>query len=248
MLVAHRGASGHAPENTLAAFRLALEMGADGIELDVHMSRDGEIVVMHDATLNRTTGRRGRVGRKTLWELKALDAGHWFNRSFPEKARAEYEGERIPTLDEVMAMIGRRTRLYIEIKNPRLYPETLGTELLRLVRYHRLRGNVIFLSFDRRFLRKIRTLDDSIPTLLLVSRTLKDPVKSAATLGVGSLGLMYRLAGRPLIAKARKAGLGVIVWTVNGVEDLRRMINSDVDAIVTNYPDRFRTILHEFRN
>ncbi len=239
LLVAHRGASGHAPENTIAAFQLALDTNVDGIELDVHMALDGSIVVIHDSTVDRTTNGKGRVGKMTLEQLKSVDAGSWFNAAFPQKARSGYEGQRIPTLSEVMELVRGRARLYIEMKSPDLYPDSLQPELLRIVRLHEMEHDVVFLSFNRRALRKMRHLDAGIPTALLISRLVGDPVKAAVSLGAGT-AVSYKLLAPTLVRKIRSAGLGLITWTVDNSEDIARMIDAGVDAIITNYPDRMR--------
>lgn len=231
LLVAHRGASGHAPENTIAAFRLALEMKVDGIELDVHMSRDGSIVVIHDSTVDRTTNGKGRIGAMTLAELRSLDAGSWFN--------AEYAGERIPTLDEVLALVQGRAQLLIEMKDPDFYPDSLESELLSLVRRHRMQDHVCFLSFNRRALREMRELDDTIPTALLTSNTRGDPVKAARSLHASGLAVQHRRLTLALAEKALSADLSLIAWTVDDPKDMARMIKAGVSAIITNYPDRF---------
>jgi len=239
LLVAHRGASGSAPENTMAAFRLALEMKVHGIELDVHMSRDGAIVVIHDSRVDRTSNGRGKVGAMTLPELQSLDAGSWFNAAFPQRARPEYACQRIPTLNEVMQLVRNQIRLYIEIKDPDLYPDSLESELLSIVRQHGMQEHVIFLSFNRGALRKMRELDSAIPTALLVSRPAIDPVKAALSLHANGLAVLHSLITPALATKTLRAGLSLIAWTVDKPKDLSRMMAAQVNSIITNYPGRF---------
>lgn len=239
LLVAHRGASGYAPENTMAAFRLALEMKVDGIELDVHMARDGSIVVIHDLTVDRTSNGRGRVGAMTLPELQSLDAGSWFNAAFPKKARPEYAGQQIPTLHEVIELVRNRARLYIEMKDPDLYPDSLESELLSIVRQHEMQDRVVFLSFNQRALRRMRELDPAIPIALLTSRLTGDPVKSALSLHASGLAVLHKRLTPALVEKVLGSGLSLIAWTVDSPKDLGRMIEAQVNSIITNYPDRF---------
>jgi glycerophosphoryl diester phosphodiesterase len=241
LLVAHRGASGHAPENTMAAFQLALEMKVDGIELDVHMSRDGSIVVIHDSTVNRTTNGRGRISARTLPELRSLDAGSWFNIAFPEKARREYAGQQIPTLDNVLELVQDRARLFIEMKDPHRYPDSLESKLLYMVRRHRMQDRVIFLSFDQRALRKMRDLDPTIPVALLISTFRGDPVEAARSLHGCGLAVQHRRLRPTLAEKALASNLSLIAWTVDNPKDMDRMIKAGASAIITNYPDRFAT-------
>jgi glycerophosphoryl diester phosphodiesterase len=238
IVIAHRGASAYAPENTLAAFGLALKMNVDAIELDVHMSRDGEIVVIHDSTVERTTGAKGSVGHMSLAELKALDAGTWFNRLVPEQARREYLCQRIPTLAEVMVLVGRRARLFVEIKDPELYPANLESELVAAVRKYGMESQVTYLSFSRRSLRKLHALAPHIRFGLLVSRGLIDPVRSARALDAGALALRHQLLKPGIAAQAHSQGLSVVAWTVNKRADIRRVIDAHVDGIITNYPDQ----------
>ena len=233
-LVAHRGASSIAPENTLAAFRLALDLRADGIELDVHMTADNEIVVIHDSTVDRTTGFPGRVGQMTSSALKALDAGSWFNSAFPDKARPEYTGLRIPLLREVLELVRGRARLYIEIKDPDLYPGDFESRLLSIVREHRMENSVAFLSFSRRSLRKIRRADPSTTVALLISRLSGDPIKSARALGAAALAVSFRVLNDGFAAEIREAGLGIIAWTVDDAGDIRRIKSMRVDSVITN--------------
>ncbi len=123
-VVGHRGASGYAPETTIASYRMAIQMGADYVETDVHRSRDGVLVAIHDAEVSRTTNGKGFVADHTLAELKALDAGSWFNNAFPEKARPDYIGLRVPALQEVMDVVQESSAgLFIEIKDPERYQQ-----------------------------------------------------------------------------------------------------------------------------
>jgi len=215
----------------MAAFRLALELKVDGIELDVHMSRDGSIVVIHDSTVDRTTNGKGRIGAMTLEELRSLDAGSWFN--------AEYAGERIPTLDEVMALVQGRARLFIEMKDPDLYPDSLESELLSLVRRHRMQDRVFFLSFNRQALKRMRDLDAEVPIALLISNLRRDPLKAARLLQASGLAVQHRRLTKALAQKALDSDLALIAWTVDDPKDMARVLKAGATAIITNYPDRF---------
>ena len=243
-VVAHRGASGYAPETTLASCRLALEMNADFIEIDIQMSRDGEIVAIHDALVDRTTNGTGGVGDMTLAQLKALDAGSWFNSTFPKKARPEYVGEKIPTLLEIIDLAGgSRTGLYLEIKNPELYPPELESKLLAMVRRNQFEKRVRILSFNARSIKKIRALDPSIPAAFLVTSAQIDPIPATLAVYAGELALRYRLLTPEIVRQAHKQGLSVAVWTVNENKALQRAITLQADRIITNYPDRLTRLL-----
>lgn len=243
-VVGHRGASGYAPETTLAAYRLAIEMGVDFVETDVHRLRDGTIVAIHDAGLNRTTNARGWVADLTLPELKILDAGSWFNTAYPEKARPEFVGLRVPTLQEVIDLVkASRAGLFIEIKDPERYQPDLESSLTAIVRGSQMEKRTRFLSFDAPSLRKIKELDSSIPTVLLIAKPESNPVKAALAVPADELGLLHEYATPAIVSEARQEGLGMSVWAVNEPEDMRRMIDLGVDSITTNYPDRLIRLL-----
>lgn len=243
-ILAHRGASGHAPETTLASYRLALTMKVDFLELDVQMSSDGQLVAIHDTLLDRTTDAKGAVGEMTLQELKALDAGSWFNRSFPEKARPEFAGEKIPTLQEIIDLArDSSARLYIETKNPELYPPEFEAKLIELIRRNGFSNRVVIQSFNARSIEKVKELDPSFLTALLVSDKEIDPVEATARSGAGELAINFKLLTSEVVRRAREKGLAVTVWTVNEEQDLKRMIELGVNRIITDYPDRLARIL-----
>jgi glycerophosphoryl diester phosphodiesterase len=243
-VVAHRGASGYAPETTLKAYRLALEMGVDFVEMDVHMLRDGALVAIHDPDVTRTTSGKGRISELTLAELKGLDAGSWFNRAYPKKARPEYVGLKVPTLEEVFELVsGSSAGCYVEIKDPERYPTNLESSLLSLIRKSRLEKRSRVISFSAPSIGKIKALDPSIRTGLLISRRSKDPVRAALEAPADELAIRHDLASAALVSSAHEKGLSVSVWTVDREQDLERMIRMEVDRIITNYPDRLQRII-----
>jgi glycerophosphoryl diester phosphodiesterase len=229
--IAHRGASGHAPENTLAAFRLGKEMGAGMIEFDVWETKDHHLVVLHDASLRRTTGRRRRVDALTLAEVRELDAGAWFHPSF--------KGERIPTLAEVLADLNG-IGFNIEIK--KADPKRLLAEVIRLGAGRR----VIFSSFDHALLRRLREIDPTVRIGCLID---KEPWRrirrEVIRLSPFSVNLPFRRAAAAIIREAHGMGLEVFVYTVNRKADMRRLIRLGVDGIFTDYPDRLKALLRE---
>jgi len=236
--IAHRGASGHAPENTLVAFQKAVEMGAHMIELDVHLSLEQELVVIHDRLLQRTTGHRGSVGSAPLKVLKALDAGSWFN--------ARYRGEKIPTLEEVFALIDNRVRLNIEIKKGlRAYPD-LEKKLLDCLEGNPQNEPPLLSCFDESILQRLRKLDANIPIGYLFEKGAADRViRKALKLGAASVQGSARSVTEELIANAHSEGLKVYVYTVNEQEQMRHWIGLGVNGIFTNYPDRLATLLRD---
>jgi glycerophosphoryl diester phosphodiesterase len=238
-VVGHRGASGYAPETTIASYRMAIQMGADYVETDVHRSRDGVLVAIHDADVSRTTNGKGFVAEHTLAELKALDAGSWFNTAFPEKARPDYVGLRVPALQEVMDVIQESNAgLFIEIKDPERYQPDLESALLSLIRSSPMENRTRVLSFSVDSLRKIKELDASVPTVFLVAKSKSNPVQITLKIPANELGILHTQATAALVEEAHRSGILISVWTVDQPEDMKRMIALGVDRITTNYPDR----------
>ncbi len=233
--LAHRGASGHAPENTMAAFRLAEQLGADGFELDVLLTRDGVPVVIHDETLDRTTDGKGFVHEHTYEEIRGLSAGAWYGTSFA--------GERIPTLEEVIREFGSRLYLNIELKNSVIPMPMLEEKVIAIIRRYGVEKNCLVSSFDHGSVVKFHVLAPDIQTGLLYDCILFDSPGYALRAGASALHPDFRCVRPEMVRAAHRNGLQVNVWTVNEPEDLRQMLDAGVDAIITNYPDRLRAIL-----
>ncbi len=236
LIIAHRGASGHAPENTLAAFERAVQLGAGFIETDLHLTRDARFVAIHDRTLDRTTNGKGAVRDHTLAELKQLDAGHWFDRQFMD--------ERIPTLEEILAFaLNHDVVFYLEIK----YDAAWGMHhtLVGALESSQNAARTIVISFDEVTLGAIRRLDAAIMTGLLVDDTKGDPVATALGVGARQLCPRYDLLTPQLVGRAHRADLHVVTWTVNTVEGMRSAIELGVDGIMTDVPDRLRAVVED---
>lgn len=230
--VAHRGASGSAPEHTFPAYDLALDLGADGLELDVHMTSDDVLVVLHDATLDRVARRPGFVADTTLRDLKAVDAGDWFGPG--------WRGLSIPTLDEVFRRYGRRTRYYVELKDPELYPG-MEQELARLVEEHRLGGRIVAQSFSAPSLASIASSARPLPVIRLYpdgARPLIDETIEATARYAYGIGPWVGDVDRDLVRRAHEAGLAVFVYTVDAPSEMASLASLGVDGIFTNYPGR----------
>jgi len=229
--IAHRGASGRAPENTHASFAAALDLGAEAIELDVQLSADGELVVIHDETLERTTDGKGQVGDHTAAELAALDAGSWF--------AAEFAGERIPRLADVLAQVRDRVTLNVEIKSAR----DLGAiepRLAALVAREQATAWVVFSSFHSAGVRNMRA---AAPWARLGVLCDEDPRTRGLALA-NEVNAELLIPGRRwldprIVEEAHVRGLDVWVWTVNEPGEMRRLIALGVDAIFSDYPERF---------
>jgi glycerophosphoryl diester phosphodiesterase len=242
-IYAHRGASAYAPENTLAAFQLALRQSADAVELDAKLSADGQVVVIHDQTVDRTTDGQGKVSQLTLRQLKELDAGSHFDASF--------RGEQIPTLEEVFEAVGRHTMINVELTNYASIFDSLPDEAVKLVRGHGLEKRVMFSSFNPRALLRARKLSPEIPIALLA---LPGPSGSWARSWLGCL-LAYR-ALHPevrdvtpeLVASVHKRGCLVNVYTVNQAEAMDRLLSMQVDGIFTDDPALARQAFVNYRS
>ncbi len=216
------------------------------VELDVHLSGDGEVVVIHDPRVDRTTNGRGRVGNLTLAQLKALDAGTWYNKAYPQNASREFAGSRIPHLQEVLDLIrGTEADLYIEIKDPELYQEDFEARIISLLCRNEFQNRVTLLSFSAGSLTKAKDLQHGIRTALLLENTKTDPVMAAAAVGADGLAIRHTILTSEIMRKARNAGLGVAVWTVNRRSAMQRAIALGVDCIISNYPDRVQRLLLE---
>lgn len=233
--IAHRGASAQAPENTMAAFEQAVESGADVIELDLHVSRDGELVVIHDVTLDRTTNGQGPVHACSLQELKRLDAGRWFDERFT--------GQRIPTLAEILDRFVGTIPLALEIKAGSAFYHGIEERLVSVLHQYHAISQVAVASFDHYALLRLKELEPSLRTgALLVGR----PVSMSAVAQpskVNALALECSLVTQTEIDACRTAGLQLVVWVVNESAQMRHFIDLGIDGIITDVPDRLRQIL-----
>jgi glycerophosphoryl diester phosphodiesterase len=224
---AHRGASAEAPENTLAAFRRALEVGADGIELDVHLAADGVPVVIHDATVERTTDAVGLVADWRADELATVDAGRWFAPAFA--------GEGVPTLAEVLKLVAGRLRVNVEIKAAAVVPALLAL----LPRFPET--EVILSCFDRAVTAQLRRADPHLPLAVLAEGpSWHRLIPEAVALRASALHLHAGMVTRPLMGAARAAGLPVYVWTVDDAGEARTLIRAGVSGLFSNDPGRLR--------
>ena len=241
---AHRGASGYAPENTLEAFALAVQMGAHGVELDAHLTRDGEIVVAHDEAVDRVSDGTGRIADMTLAELKRLN----FNKTHPEYvSRSE-----IPTLREVFRLLGPAgLAVNVELKNSYIDYPGLERKVIELAGEEDILDRVLFSSFNHYSMQRIKAMDRRFYCGLLYEATLIRPWDYAAALGMDALHPHFSEALVPTpgeeCREAHRCGLEVNTWTVNTEEDLRAVICAGADRVISNYPDRALRILREER-
>ncbi|MGQ9920927.1 MAG: glycerophosphodiester phosphodiesterase [Desulfobacca sp.] len=216
-IMGHRGAKAYEPENTLRSIRRALQMGVEAVEIDVHLSRDGQLVVIHDATVDRTTDGSGRVADLTWAELRRLDAGL---------------GETLPSLAEVVALVRGRAHLFVELKDPKA-----TAPLAAFFARHDLFDEAHAISFWHPALKELRLLEPRLRTGVLFVGCPVDPAALARNAGAEVLVLNYQYVNQPLVHLARQAGLQVAVWNIDTVADLLPLLPLEVDYIGSNAPD-----------
>ena len=208
---------GHRPENTMPSFELAVDLGVDMVECDVHLSADGQVVVIHDHTLDRTTTGAGLVRDRTAAELRALD---------------------VPALDELLAWCRGRVSIQIELKNGPVFYERLSEKVVDLVRKHEMLDEVFLISFDHQALRRAREVEPSISGGILFAARLVDAPGAAAAARASAILPQFGFATPDVVEQAHGAGLGVSVWTMDDADRASKLAAIGVDAIATNYPDR----------
>lgn len=238
IVIGHRGASAYAPEHTLVSYQLARELGADFIEIDLQMTKDGVLVAMHDYTVDRTTNGNGSVESHSLNELKRLDAGSWFNKNFPMYADSEYEFLTVPTLEEVFAHFGKDVNYYIETKSPNKYPD-MEEKLIQLLQENDLIEKVIIQSFSEKSLIQIHAVEPKIPLIQLLSYQSPAKITESEIIkwkeyAVG-IGPNYQMIDKAYVKAARKSGLLVHPYTVNSKEDLEQLMEWGITGVFTDF-------------
>ena len=229
---AHRGASGHAPENTIAAVEKAIAQGADMIEIDIQQTADDRFAVFHDDLLDRTSSGTGPLWEKSLVELQALDAGSWFG--------PEFTGERIPSLEEVLEFTRSRLPVNLELK---LHgrERSLVDLAIRVLHDNNIEDHCPLKSlvtcFDHQVAADVKQADPALTVGAILGKEQFSSAVFACTVDV--LSAEKSLVDEDFMTRAHDAGKQVHVWTVNEPEDMRRLIDLGVDAVITNFPDRF---------
>ena len=234
LVIAHRGDSAHRPENTLAAFAGALELGVSAVELDIQLTRDGHVVVIHDPALERTTSGRGDVRQMTLAEVRAVSAG------YPERFGGEWTGERVPTLAEALALLRDRARALIEVKAESVTAdETGGVEALAVeeIRRSGMADRVALISFDQRAILRLRQLAPDISRGRIFGRTSADEVLGDARATASEIVMPHKSQiSDALVARVHAAGLKLATWVVDEPEELRELARFDLYGVGSNRP------------
>jgi glycerophosphoryl diester phosphodiesterase len=234
LAIAHRGASGYAPENTLAAFRRAIALGVSFIETDLQLTRDAHFVAIHDDTFDRTTTGRGAVQQMTLAEVRRLDAGSWFG--------SEFIGERVPTLSEILEFSAKNDVVfYLELKPSGFW----GGEhaLINALRDSGEIQRAVIISFDPVILDALRRIEPTLMTGLIFSGQLENPLERALEIGARQLAVQGNLVTPNLLTEAHKQDLQAVCWTINNPAHMRLLAAAGVDGIISDYPDRLLSVL-----
>lgn len=234
--IAHRGLSGLYPENTMIAFEKAIEAGCDGIELDVHLTKDNKLVICHDEEVDRTTNGTGFIKDYTLNQLKNLDAGIKFGEKF--------KGLKIPTLEEFLDFMKTNNKLInIEIKNSIIHYKNIEDKVYEMIEKYEMEDRVVVSSFDHYSIRKCIRLNRKIKTGLLYCDCLYEPYNYVQMVGANALHPEYNSITKEIVDKAHDNFLQVNVYTVNTKEDMQKMIDLNVDMIITNYSNILKDLL-----
>ncbi|MED1097276.1 MULTISPECIES: glycerophosphodiester phosphodiesterase [Bacillus] len=245
--VSHRGASGYAPEHTLVSYEKGEKMHGDYIEVDLQMTKDGKLIAMHDETVDRTTNGTGRVKDYTLAQIKQLDTGSWFNEAYPQYANPDYEGLKVPTLEEVFQKFGKNAKYYIETKSPDVYPG-MEKELLRLVnKYDINKDTLLVQSFSSLSLQKMQQLDPSVKLIQLLSYKSNAVITDAEIAAIKEyavgVGPNHTYLNQEYVRKVVDSGLEIHPYTVNDKGRMQQLIDWGVTGMFTNFPDQ----LHEVK-
>ena len=230
-VIAHRGFSSRAPENTLIAVQQAIEVGADMVEVDVTVTADGHVICLHDETLDRTSNGSGLPNNMTLAEIKQLDAGSWF--------APEYAGEKIPTLSEVLDAVKGRILINIEIK-PEAVEYGVVQKVSSLVNEHEMLDSVVVSSFSPEALRLMKITDQAVMTASLFNKEIhtgRDPLEIIQEVGSRGFNISGKRLTPEMLERCHKHGIPVAVYTVNDVAEMRDLMKLGVDAVFTDHPD-----------
>lgn len=254
--IAHRGASGHAPEHTLAAYDMVQALDGDYLEIDLQMTKDGELIAMHDSDVSRTTDGEGEVNELSLEDITGLDAGEWFNDENPELAEPAYSNAHVPTLRDIFDTFGTDVNYYIETKQPEESPEMVSELISLLNEYDMLgddteEGQVIVQSFSEKSLLEVQELDPTLPLIQLISYKKKanitdEELDKINEYAVG-IGANYKYLSKNYVKKVREHHLLLHPYTVNDKKDMKQMIEWGVTGMFTNYPDRLNEVLEEMK-
>lgn len=252
LIIGHRGDSSHAPENTLAAIRLAMDVGADGVEFDVRLAKDGVPVVIHDTDLKRVAGRDLRVHQLTSNELGQLDVGSWFNAAFPDRAQQAFTRQTVPRFERVLELVSESAKsIYVELKTEASTRDQLIVECSKLLRHSSVLPKIIVKSFDLEAINAVRNelptartaalFEPSAKTLLSRRANLVD---TATSYRATDISLHWSLVNRGVMEAAECAGMRLTVWTVEHPRWVNKALDMGIAALITNDPAKLLAALN----
>jgi len=231
-IIAHRGASGYAPENTRASILEGLKQGCDGFEVDVQLTKDSKVVVFHDWSLERISNGNGFLKDQTLDELKTLDIGSWFSN--------EFKGEKVMTLEELLNIIPEEKILNIEIKVRHGEINQIEGKVVEILeRYDRINRNIIISSFDHRIIKRIKEIKPEIQVGLLITAGLLNMKNYISSFDLYSVHCGGEFISKTNVEELNNNNIKTYAWTVNTLEEAKTLDSFGVDGIITNYPDIF---------
>lgn len=240
LIIAHRGASGNAPENTIAAFLEAKKQQSDGIEMDVHLTADNIPVVIHDETINRTTNGNGYIKDYTYSELKQFDAGKYFSNKFI--------GASIPSLNNVLKLASNFKIINIELKTNKIKYDNIEEIILDIIKNHKLENKVLISSFNHLTLKKLKCLNSKIELAALYYAIIDKPWEYANNLGINNIHPHYQSIDKKTIKKCHEKNIMVNVFGVNNKEEISSSINMGADMIITDYPETALSIKNKLNH
>ena len=244
-VIAHRGASAYYPENTMISFEGAIAMGADMVELDVQLTRDGEVVVFHDEKLSRCTNSKGKISDYTFVELQKLDAGSWFDK--------KYQGAKIPTLEEVLKLCRDKIAVNIEIKTEAVTEKIrdgIEEKCLKIVGQNSMQEHIVFSSFDPRAIKHLKEIDSTVITAVLFEKKhygVKLPAQILDSLAANAFNCSQDELSKKWLTNIKANNIPVNIYTVNDKKNMRRFLKMGVNGIFTNKPDILKMVLTDIR-
>lgn len=248
-VISHRGANIYAPQNTIPAFKKSLEIGVDGFETDIHITKDDELVLCHNYTIDETSNGKGSIAEMTLNGLRHYDFGSYFSEKF--------KGTKIPTMDEFLTLVESSdiSVLNIELKSPGKSETAIVSETIEKVKAHGLFDRLIISSFDPKLLVEAKEIDESCKTGFLyspskkityINKLISHPIEFAKSINADALHPLFIFVDEKYVYNAHEAGLIVNPWTVDSVRSIEKMIKCGVDGIITNFPDVVKGILEKY--
>ncbi|PZM84732.1 MAG: glycerophosphodiester phosphodiesterase [Candidatus Melainabacteria bacterium] len=243
--ISHRGGRHWAPENTLVAFKMSLDIGVEGLELDVQRCASGELVVIHDELVNRTTNGVGLVEQITYDELKRLDAGSFWHDEYEDAGEVNFKGEKIPLLKDVLDLVDGRAFVNVELKNTPIEYPGIEDDLIDLLSDYRHRDKIIVSSFDHRLMYSLKEKESSLSIALLADALFVNVVELAQQIGADYFHPCFGSLRKEIVEEAHAAGLKVNAWTINTAREWAMAVDWELDGVITDAPHMYKAFLEK---